>query len=173
MSGIGRDLGPCKIYYGTTAAAATEIGESFGDVKWNYAQLVEDVKSNANGRTPVDGVNVGSNKVVVSVPLSRLTMAQLAAVVQGGSNSGGESGGVKVLNNKVGTAHYVNSKVLVLKPVVDGDADTVDANFMVFSHAYPISNFDVTYNDTGQRVYAVDFHCYPDASTKEVFRFGL
>jgi len=171
--GVGRDLGPCKIYYGSTVSGATEVGKSEGDVKWNYAQLVADVRENANGRTPVDGVMVGSEKVIVNVPLTRLTMAQLASVVKGGSNSGGESGGVKVLNNKVGTPHYANSQILVLKPVVDGTDDTTDANFMIFLHAYPMANFEPVYNTEGQRIYMVDFHCYPDESTKEVWRMGV
>lgn len=171
--GVGRDLGPCQIFYGSTVSGATEVGPSEGDVKWNFAQEVRDVRENAHGVTPVDGVGVGHGKVIVNVPLTRLTMAQLASVTKGGSNSGGESGGVKVFNNKVGTAHYANSQVLVLKPVVDGVVDTTDANFMIFLHAYPVANYEPVYNTEGQRMYVVDFHCYPDASTKEVWRMGV
>lgn len=172
---LGRDLGPCLVYWGTdvaTAVSAGKVGATLGDVTVNYKEVSKDVKEDGEGVSRVDAIVMGHDPVTVDVPFSRLTMAQFAALDQCGTASGGESGRVRVKNDNIGDSMYTNSKFLVLAPIVAGVVTTDDSEYIVFMHAYPEADAKIVFNTEGQRVFQIHFHCFPDAATKEVWRAG-
>ena len=162
--GVIRDLGPCQIDWG-----ATNLGAIFGDVKFSYSDQSADVFEAAYGNTPVDSVFTGAGLVEVVVPFTRMSLANLLLVIPGGCLSG--TSGVFVKTNSVGMTMYDLSKPLFIKPVVAGVA-SANGNWLRLEHAYPMPEFDITFNNSDQRVYNVRFKGFPDATTRKSWSVG-
>lgn len=160
-----RDLGPCLVAWG-----ATDLGAIFGDVKFAYSDQAVDIFEAAFGQTPVDSVFVGAGLVEVVVPFTRSTLANLLLLIPGSSSSGAGSG-LKVNANSVGKTMYDLSKPLFVKPVVNGVA-VANGSWLRLEHAYPMPEFDITFNNADQRVYNVRFKGFPDATSRKSWSIG-
>ncbi|GAG86973.1 unnamed protein product, partial [marine sediment metagenome] len=113
-----RDLGPCQVWYNSA-----NIGDVFGTVSFRYSQEDADVFEATYGNTPVDAIVVGSGPTEVTVPFTRLNLADLATVLPGGSRSSGgaTSGNVELLaGDEIGASEYDNAAELILKPIISG-----------------------------------------------------
>lgn len=161
--GPARDLGPCIIEWG-----ATDLGAYWEDVRFKFETGSADVFEAAMGNMPVDAVFTGASVVEVTVPFTRITLANLALIIPGGSVSG--SSGVVVYDN-VGTSMYDLAKPLFIKPVVNGVA-VVNGNWLKIEKTYPIPNYDLAYNLKDQRVYPTTFKCFPVATTRKIWSVG-
>jgi len=116
------DIGPCQLDYNLTPIASLlEGGATF-----RFAGGVSpDVKEAEFGNTPLDGIFTGYEQVEFEAPFTRLTYANLATLIPGASNSGGESGNVEVYADKiVGTSLVSVAKELIVKRIVAGVVDT-------------------------------------------------
>ena len=164
-----RDLGPCQVWYGDTPA---NIGNVFGTVTMRFTQEDADVFEAAYGRTPVDSVCMGSGPTEVTVPFTRLGLADLAAILPGGSNTSASGNVNLTANAKVGTSQYDNAAELILKPIVDGSV-SAELYWLHIPKAYPRADYEITYDtETGQRIFNTVFKGFPDASTGITWRIG-
>ncbi len=164
-----RDKGPCEVWYGTLGAEAL-LGPYFETVTMRSALTSSDVYESSQGTTPVDCIVTGYGATEVTVPFTRLLLANLAIVIPGASVSG--SGFKATPGDVIGSSEYDNSLSLILKPIVDG-VDTPDmSEWMQFDHAYPNDDVEILYDNDGQRVFNIVFKCFPDASTGVVYHTG-
>lgn len=162
--GPSRDLGPCIIEWGTT-----DLGAYWEEVRFKFETGFADVFEAVMGNMPVDSVFTGASNVEVTVPFTRITLANLASIIPGGSASG--SSGVVVYDNQVGLSMYSLAKPLFIKPTTNGVA-AVNGCWLKIEKTYPIPNYDLAYNLKDQRVYPTTFKCFPDATTKKVWSIG-
>ena len=162
--GPARDLGPCILAWG-----ADTLGPYWEEVRFKFDVLFAEVFESSFGAHAVDAVFTGVGACELTVPFTRVTLAQLTALIAGASTSG--SSGVVVKNNMIGTTMYDLSKPLFVKPIVAGVA-VANGSWLRLDHAYPIPSFDIAYNNKDQRVYNVTFKCFPNATTRKTWGVG-
>jgi hypothetical protein len=173
--GPARDLGPCILQWGEDT-----LGPFWEEVRFKFEETFAEVFESAFGTTPVDAVFTGSGACELTVPFTRITLAQLIALTQGASGSGGgspqTSGNMTVDARAQGTAMYDSSKPLFVKPIVAGVAESFVAGsngtWLRLEHAYPVPSYELVYNNKDQRVYNVVFKCFPDATTRKQWSIG-
>ena len=170
--GLGptRDLGPAIVAWG-----ANDIDEIFDEMRWKLEGQSEKVFEMLYGATAVDEVFLGYSACEITIPATRITLALLATLLPGGTNSGGASGFVGVKGGAsgagIGDSMYDNSYPLIIKPIQNGIA-AVNGKWLRLEHAYPVPNFDVTFNLRDQRVYGLTFKAFPDATSKLLWSAG-
>ncbi len=160
-----RDKGPCEVWYN-----GAFLGPYWESVMMRTVSTKSDVFESSQGTTPVDSVVTGYGETTVTVPFTRISLANLAIVIPGASTSG--SGFKAIPSVELGRSEYDNSKVLILKPIVDGVETTDQSEWLSFDHAYPNVDMEIVYDNDGQRVFNVIFCCFPDATTGVVYHTG-
>ncbi len=168
--GPTRDLGPAIVVWGSNT-----IAEIFGDVKWILTGENAEVFEAIYGATPVDTIMTGYSACEVTIPASRITLAALAAILPGGTNSGGASGSIEFKvsgsGSVMGTSMYDNALPLFIKPIVDGIA-VANGKWLRLEKTYPTPDYEVDFNLTDQRVYGLKFKAHPDATSKQLWSMG-
>ncbi len=166
--GPTRDLGHCEIWWNSS-----KVGEYHDSVGVRFSGTEAEVFEASFGSTPVDCVITGQMPMEVDVPFTRLTLAALASIIPGGSNSGGESGNVAVYDNMVGSAVVADSlaKELIIKPI-HANAVSSEDYWLTVPLSYPKPSFDFAYNNDGQRVYMTTFKSYPNSTSKLTWHIG-
>lgn len=159
------DLGPCEVVFN-----GTSLGKTHGDVVFKYNIESRDIKEDQAGVTPVDAVLVGG-VCECTVPMTRSTLAQLAAAIPGASLT---TANLLESNNPVGVSRYDLAGSLVLKPIVNNAATTDQTRWLTIHKAHPSPNFEVVFNNEGQRVFNVMFKAFPNQSTPigSIWRMG-
>ncbi len=165
--GLGptRDLGPAIIEWG-----ATEIAETFDEVRWMLTSEEAEVFEAKFGATPVDTVFLGYSACEVTVPATRILLATLATLMPGGTNPNSEYVGVKP-GLSVGNSMYVLGLPLFVKPIVAGIA-AVNGKWLRLERTYPSPNFEVVFNVRDQRVYGIKFKAHPDEASALLWSMG-
>jgi hypothetical protein len=158
-----RDLGPCLVLYNNV-----DLGATLGGVKFKYTEESKPVNEDQKGVTNVDEIKVGASVCEVEVPLTRSTLAKLAQVIGGSSYSIYR---IRV-NNQVGVSMYDNAEALILKPIVDNVASSDSKDWLNIPKAYPKVDFDITFDNAGQRIYKVMFKGFPDVSSGLIWYMG-
>lgn len=150
-----KDLGPCQVTFNSVDLGKTKGGVKFRD-SMNQVEVMEDQA----GSTPVDHIQTG-RKISVEVPMTRSTLAQLAAVIPGVSNF---TTYLKV-SNHAGIARAATAAKLVLQPLVDG---VPSGDALTIFKASPNMDMELTFDNENQRVYKVTFNVYPDSTAGNV-----
>jgi len=154
-SGPLEDLGPAKVTWGTT------VLDTYEEVKFTLTGESADVFENVYGATPVDSIFLGYSECTALVPATRLTLGNLQKLLPGGSISG--SGLVRTNSDiAVGISHYDKGHPLIIQPIIDGVASTTKG--LRLERVYPVPNFEISFNLTAQRVYAITFKAHPDST---------
>ena len=161
MSNPLKELGPCAVIFD-----GVDLGATMGGVKFMHTEQSKPVNEDQKGMTDVDAIKVGAT-CSIEVPLTRTALGQLAKVV-GASSYTGSRLRVRVA---VGISLLDNAKQLILKPVVNGVTSTTAAEWLTIQKAYAKADFELVYNNEGQRVYKVIFTAFPDANN-ELWRIG-
>jgi len=161
--GPTRDLGPCQVWYG-----GSQVGTAWDGVTVRFTDNDAPVYEAEHGETPVDAVHIGQGQVEVTVPLTRLSLADLTIVVPGGTTT---VSGMKVVNDRVGVSEYDNAQELILKPI-QGNSTASDQYWFHVPKAYPLPDMEISFNTRDQRVYNVTFKGFPDADTGVVWHIG-
>lgn len=164
-----RDKGPCEVWYGTLGAEVL-LGPYFESVIMRTVSTSSDVFESSQGTTPVDSVVTGYGETTITVPFTRIALANLAIVIPGASTSG--SGFKAIPSVELGRSEYDNSQSLILKPIVDGDETADVSEWLQFDHAYPNADIEITYDNDSQRVFNIIFKCFPDATSGIVYHTG-
>lgn len=163
MAAPWRDIGPCAVEWNSVDYGATEGGVRFRST-WISKKVFEDQK----GETAVDAIRMGM-EVEAEVPLTRSTLAQMAAVMPGASVSGSR---MDVYNNQIGSSEYDDAQTLILKPIIDGVATSDTSQWITIDKATPRPEADLAFDKSTQRVVKVLFSGYPDASTALMWYAG-
>jgi hypothetical protein len=158
-----RDLGPCTITFNSIVLGATK-----GGVKFKYAEESKPVNEDQKGVTNVDEIGVGASSCEVEIPMTRSTLSQLSKVIGGSSYSGNKLN----VNNRVGVSFYDNAQLLILKPIVNNVASTDTKDWLNIPKAYPKVDFEISFDNDGQRIYKVIFKGFPDASSGLIWFMG-
>jgi hypothetical protein len=160
-----RDLGPCSVTFDSV-----DLGSTKGGVKFKFTEDSKPVNEDQKGVTNVDEIKVGVSACEVEVPLTRSTLAQLAKVIGGATQNPTTKLSV---SNEVGVSMYEGAALLILKPIVNGVASTNTADWLNIPKAYPKVDFEITFDNEGQRVYKTTFKGFPDASSGLIWFMGL
>jgi len=162
-----RDLGPIALSW-TSALTSVMDGAAF---RTEYGS--GDVFEAESGKCAVDAIVAGVSLCEVHTPLTRLTYANLARIIPGHSQSGGESGNIKVYSHlSVGVSMYDGAAELIVKRIVNGAVDTSQQHWLHLPKAYPVPRFDVTLDVEGQAGFLVVWRCFPDATTHLLWHIG-
>lgn len=161
MSNPLRDLGPCAVIFD-----GVDLGATQGGVIFRHTEQSKPVNEDQKGVTDVDAIKIGAT-CSVEVPLTRSSLGQLAKIV-GASSYTGTRLRVKVAT---GISLLENAKTLVLKPYINGIVSTDSSNWLTVQKAYAKADFELAYNNEGQRIYKVVFTAFPDANN-ELWRIG-
>ena len=160
------DIGPCQIYWGGAITSVLE-GATF-----RFTMEYADVKEAEHGVTAVDSVFKGFGACEFECPLTRITYANLATIIPGASNSGGESGSMSVWSNRVGTTMYSSAAELIVKRLVNGVVDTEQQYWLHLPKTYPVPQFDIPYDLDTQRGFMVLFKGFPVTASGLTWHVG-
>jgi len=152
------DLGSCQILFD-----GVDLGKSFGDVIFRSGVASQPIHEDQAGTTPVDEVITG-REVTVEIPLTRASVETLAKVVPNSELSGDT---LKV-KNPVGTTLRDTAKELILKPIKDNEPSADPKTWLTVFKASPREDFEIVYNNEGQRVFKVTFVAFPDDTSGNV-----
>ena len=153
MAAFTKSIGPCRVVY-----KGTDLGSTLGEVTLALNMETVDEKTNEDGDNPT-GEFTTATMVSASVPLTKASLMQLAAVVPGSVLSSGEDRlGIK---SQVGINLRDSAGELILKPVVNGtvSVDAGEWTYIPMAGAKP--NWSVSHIYNGQKVYVTEFRGYP------------
>ena len=148
------DKGPCEIIWGYGESGAAYLGKTLGDVKVTEETTASDINEDQAGDAAVNAVLTGSS-YTVEVPLTRLSVAQLARILNTVA-----SGCVIPLENQVGCDLYSLAKALVIKPLCGNVISQNPCEWVHLYKTYPIPGLDLTYNKDTQRIFPVKFKVF-------------
>ena len=160
MQGPTLDLGPCQVVFNSVA-----LGETYGNVSFRYTEETRPIHEDSKGVSPVDEIHVGMS-CEVEVPLTRVSLAQLATVIPSATVSGTKL----TVKSAVGNSLVASAAQLILKPLVGGVAGAAET-WLTVKKAAPKVDVEITYNNENQRVYKAMFKGFVDA-TNEIFSIG-
>lgn len=153
--GVLKDLGPCQVIFD-----GTSLGETLGDVIFRSTVESRQIREDSKGTTPVDEILIGAG-VQVEVPMTRSSLAQLAAAIPGATISGS----IMTVSSPVGQSQVGVAGVLVLKPLTGAGLQVgPQASWLTVPIAAPRTDLEITYNVENQRVYKVMFIGFADAN---------
>ena len=160
VSGPTMDLGPCVINF-----KAADLGATHGRVIFRYSEQDAPVYEDQLGVGEVDAILVGS-RCEAEVPLTRMALANLSGLIAGATGSGTDMAtGAMTVKSAVGTSRYDHAGELILKPVLlNGAANPDKTTWLHIFKASARPDFEIGYDNEGQRVYKVIFHGFPDQS---------
>jgi hypothetical protein len=159
-----KDLGPCSVIFNNV-----DLGSTKGGVKFKFTEESKPVNEDQKGVTNVDEIKVGFSACEVEVPMTRSTLGKLSTVISGSSYT---TTRLRV-NNQVGVSMYDNAALLVLKPLINGVASTDTKDWLNIPKAYPKIDFELVFDNEGQRVYKTIFKGFPNASTGLIWYLGV
>jgi len=114
-----KDKGPVRLTwdYGDSNLVINPV---LGTISFTTTDSVSDVQEEGYGETPVDAVFTGT-VVELNVPMTRSTLAQLTALLEG-VESGGEN--IAIFSVKSGCDMYSDAKQILIQPLCDNVPDT-------------------------------------------------
>lgn len=154
--GILRDLGPCQVTWN-----GTDLGPSNGGVKIKITDTVKDIREDGAGEAPVDAVFTGRKVEDIEIPLTRLSLTQLQAVLPGSTKTNDSVD----LPNVVGGAMYDLAKQMILKPLINGVASVDPDEWLTIYKTYPTASWELGYDNATQRTYKTKFQVFPVADS--------
>ena len=164
-----RDLGPCFVRWDADGVDL-DLNPTYGGVKFRDTLLYSDVFEDIQGETPVDAVTKGRT-VEVEVPMTRFSLTQLLAVIEGSALVGTSLS----ISNAVGKAMYANAKEIIVKPAED-NAEAPAAQWTHFFRCFPVIDQEINFDNSEQRVAKVLFKVFPSQDTTEgigkMYRYG-
>ena len=156
--GPTRDLGSCVLSWG-----GVDLGRTFGGCTFRYSEEEAPVIEDQLGTDPVDSIVVGG-PVEFEAPLTRLQLSTIASLLAGASGSG-TSGDTMTVKSVSGVSRYEQAQELIVKPVLqNGVADPDTSTWLHIFKAAPKANYEIPYNNEGQRTYMTTFLSFPDQS---------
>jgi len=173
--GPPRDLGPACIVW-DSAGTNLRFDPTFGTVTFRSEDSVEDILHDEHGIVPVDAVFTGRT-AALEVPMTSPNLLDLQVVVHD-ATAKKSSAKYKILwvPNVVGDRLYPGAKEIIIKPVIDQICGTDTSEWLYIFKAYPMAQFEIGWDNSGQRVYNVLFKVFPsDASGtphNKMWRFG-
>jgi len=167
------DLGPCEMTWDPDGTPVN-LKPFFGGVKLRDSGIVKDIFEDGQGETPVDAVDMGRIVEVESI-MTRPNITQLETVIMGSVKSGAGTGTTLKVSNTVGNPLLAQAKELRIKPAVDNAASPDTSEWVHVWKCYPVIDKEIAYDTTGQRVWKVNWKCFPSDETgkiNEIYRYG-
>ena len=164
-----RDLGPCFVRW-DPLDVNLDLNPTYGGVKFRDSLLFSDVFEDGHGETPVDAVTKGRT-VEVEVPMTRFSLNQLLAVIEGSALVGSSLS----VSNAVGNAMYAHAAEVIVKPIED-NVEGLPAEWTHFFRCFPVIDQEIVFDNSEQRVAKVLFKVFPSQDTTEglgkMYRYG-
>jgi hypothetical protein len=157
-----KDLGPCMIEWDVDGTPV-DLTPAFGTVTFKSELKGADVFENGHGEAPVDTVQTG-RVVTIEAPFTRFTISLMGTITAGST----AAGSTLDVPNKVGTSVYDLAKHIIIKPLVDDTESVTNTEWIHCFKAYPFEKFEIGYDNSDQKVFLVEFKCYPDDTSGNV-----
>ncbi len=164
------DLGPCSVVWDPTGANC-ELNPTFGAVKFHWEEKDADIFEDEQGLTPVDSVTTGA-VCELTIPMTRTTLHKLQYVFHRAAYAADHI----YVSNPVGESKFASSKLMLVKPIVNGVVSVLTKEWLYILRASPKVNLDQVYDNSTQRIVNVVFKGYPDTVTGQIglmWRYGL
>lgn len=153
------DIGTVEIVYDYGVGSGflnQRLSPVLGQVKFRANDAIADVQEEAYGDASVDGVFKGT-VCELEVPMTRSTLAQLAAVLPSSSLSGAALS----FKNAVGLDMYANAVAIVLKPIVDNVVSVTPAEWVLIHKCHAYRSIELPFDRSTQRVHLIKFKVFP------------
>lgn len=162
-----RDLGPCCIVW-DASGVNLDFKPTYGTVTFRSEDNAADIFEDGQGLAPVDAIFTG-RVASLEVPITRPDISTLEAVLHDSSKhkTGGKYKILKV-PNVVGDNMFPNAKEIILKPLIDNVCSAATAEWIHILRCYPMSMYEIGFDNSGQRLYNVTFKCFPDDASGQV-----
>ena len=162
-----RDLGPCCIVW-DSAGTNLDFKPTYGTVTFRSEDNAEDIFEDGQGLAPVDAVFTG-RVALLEVPITRPDISTLEAVMHDATKHK-SSAKYKILKvpNVVGDNMFPLAKEIILKPLIDNSCSGTSSEWIHIHRCYPMSMYEIGYDNSGQRIYNVTFKCFPDDASGQV-----
>lgn len=161
------DLGPAEITYKGSVWGKTSDnpeGGTHGGIIVKYDATSVDTMRDAEGNNPHDSIFVGQN-FSVDANLAGMSLTQLKDMFPNASLVGAGPSKKLVIGNPVGKSMRANAGVLIIKPIIDGEATDDQTLWIVFDLAFPIAAMEVPFDLENQKVTKVTFKIFHDLTT--------
>ena len=162
------DKGPCEIVWGYGESDAAYLGKTLGAVKLGMETAASDINEDQAGDAAVDAVLTGS-ALTLEVPLTRLSVVQLARVLNSVESYLGEPDIIPIAN-QIGCSLYSMAKELVIKPLCGNVISTDPKTWVRLFKTYPVAGLDLTWDKDTQRIFPVKFKVF---LSQESYQIGL
>ena len=166
MSAPWKDLGPAFVVW-ESADTDIDLNPTHGGVKFRDGLITKLIFEDGQGETPVDGMDMG-RIVEVDVPMTRSSLAQLEAVIQGAT----VDGTTMIVKNSVGNSMLDAAKEIIVKPAVNNAASATTTEWTHFHRCFPVIEREVGFDTSEQRVDKVKFICFPSDSSADGIALG-
>jgi len=152
-----KDKGPVRVTwdYGDSNLVIDPV---LGTISFTTTDSVSDIQEEGYGETPVDASFTGT-VVELSVPMTRSTLAQLIALLEG-VESGGED--IAIFSVKSGCSMYDDAKQVLIQPLCDNVPDPDEKTWILLYKCFPYRAFDIGFDRETQRVLNVMFKVFPN-----------
>ena len=160
MASPNKDLGPCVVVWDgrSVDGAPVVFTKSFGGVFFRYEELRAPINRDQAGLTDVDEVTTGVVNPELEVPLTQTEIEKLELCF---ANTDVVATTMRV-RNPVGEAIYPYTRQVIVKPIMNGIVQTVQAEWLFIHRAFPRVTMEQAYDNSGQRVVKVLFKGFLD-----------
>lgn len=148
-----KDIGPCILEYG-----GTPLGETVDGVTLEMDYQTAETKIDRLGETARKKIITGV-KVLVKANLAEMTPAILEDLIPGSTLAGS----ALTVGSSVGADLVATAKALILKPILNGEADSDTSTWITILNASVTPKFSVPFKLAEQKQWAVEFEGHTDA----------
>lgn len=164
------DLGPAEVTFNGVVWGKTpdnEDGGTHGGILVRYETSEVETMRDAEGANAHDAIFVGQ-KFEIEANLAGMSLEQLKEIFPNAEIVGSGTSRKLVIKNPVGMSQRANAKVLLIKPIIDGEPTTDRTKWMRFPLAHPRAAFEVPFDLENQKVTKVIFRVFHNLTTNVV-----
>lgn len=158
------DKGPCEVEWGYGESNMITLAPFLGKVTLKQTDTISDIEEEAMG--VVDAIFEPS-KAELDIPMTRSTLTQLEAVLNGVL-----VGSVLSMRSMVGCDMYAHARALAIKPVCDNVVSIVPSEWTILYKTYPYRKWSLDFDRTTQRVFLIGFKVFISQESGTFGEFG-
>jgi len=162
----GLELGPCNIEFGVSGSEL-DLGFSKGGVKVAVESQRIDLTTDQFGQVVMKQILVGRT-CMVTIPFAESKVSLFATIIPGASavtDSVSSDSQKVIINTPIGLDLLASvAQSLVLTKSVGNTKSSDPNNVFRFFKAAPTGRIEFSFDLENQRVYEVEFSCFPDST---------
>lgn len=153
MAKFSKNVGPCEITFNSVSLGLTLGGTKLTAEQSVFKPVADITGTNARGKV------ITGESVMVAAAITEITYAQMAAII--GTTVAGSTTQAVTMKSQVGRDLLDSVALMILKPIVNGVASAIAADWIYIPAATVMAKFNVDQNLTTQRGWAFEGEGHP------------